>query len=64
MPTQRSMEMGLFTIKETAITRSDGSVIVSKTVKVTGRGQTYFVDKLLGVRPERKGVAADDRALV
>lgn len=48
MPTQRSMEMGLFSIKETAITRSDGSVTVSKTVKVTGRGQTYFVERFLG----------------
>lgn len=50
MPTQRSMEMGLFSIKETAITRSDGSVTVSKTVKVTGRGQTYFVDRFLSNR--------------
>lgn len=48
MPTQRAMELGLFDIKETAITRSDGSVTVSKTVKVTGRGQTYFVDRFLG----------------
>lgn len=48
MPTQKAMEMELFSIKETAITRSDGSVTVSKTVKVTGRGQTYFVDKFLG----------------
>lgn len=48
MPTQRAMEMGLFSIKETAISRSDGSVTVSKTVEVTGRGQTYFVDKFLG----------------
>ena len=50
MPTQRSMEMGLFSIKETAISRSDGSVTVSKTVKVTGRGQTYFVDRFLSNR--------------
>ena len=48
MPTQRSMEMGLFDIKETAISRSDGSVTVSKTVKVTGHGQTYFVERFLG----------------
>lgn len=48
MPTQRSMEMGLFDIKETAITRSDGSITISKTVKVTGKGQTYFVNKFLG----------------
>ena len=48
MPTQRSMEMGLFDIKETAITRSDGSITISKTVKVTGKGQTYFVNRFLG----------------
>ena len=43
-PTQRAMEMGLFKIKETAITHSDGHVTVSKTVKVTGKGQLYFVN--------------------
>lgn len=46
-PTQRSMELGLFEIKETAITHSDGHVTISKTSKVTGKGQTYFVDKFL-----------------
>lgn len=49
-PTQRAMEMGLFRIKETAVTHSDGHVTVSKTVKVTGKGQTYFVNKLLGAK--------------
>ena len=48
MPTQRSMELGLFSIKETAITHADGTVTVSKTVKVTGKGQQYFVEKFLG----------------
>lgn len=48
MPTQRSMELGLFTIKETAITHADGTVTVSKTVKATGKGQQYFVEKFLG----------------
>lgn len=48
MPTQRSMEMGLFTIKETAITHADGMVTVSKTVKVTPKAQIYFVNKFLG----------------
>lgn len=48
MPNQRSMDLGLFTIKETAITHSNGSVSVSKTVKVTGKGQQYFVSKFLG----------------
>ena len=49
-PTQRAMELGLFRIKETAVTHSDGHVTVSKTVKVTGKGQTYFVNKLLGAK--------------
>lgn len=48
MPTQRSMEMGLFTIKETAIPHADGTVTVSKTVKVTPKAQIYFVNKFLG----------------
>lgn len=48
MPTQRSMELGLFSIKETAISRSNGTVSISKTVKVTGKGQQYFVEKFLG----------------
>lgn len=48
MPTQRSMELGLFRIKETAITHSDGHTSVSKTPKVTGKGQTYFVNRYTG----------------
>ncbi|MDO4888132.1 MAG: phage antirepressor KilAC domain-containing protein [Actinomycetaceae bacterium] len=48
MPTQRAMELGLFEVKETAITHSDGHVTVSKTPKVTGKGQQYFVDRFLG----------------
>ena len=51
-PTQRAMELGLFRIKETAVTHSDGHVTVSKTVKVTGKGQAYFVNKLLGAKGE------------
>lgn len=47
-PTQKSMEMGLFEVKETAITHSDGHVTVNKTTKVTGKGQSYFVNKFLG----------------
>lgn len=48
MPTQRSMDMGLFRIKETAISHSDGHTTISKTVKVTGKGQQYFVNLFLG----------------
>lgn len=47
LPTQRSMELGLFEIKETTITHSDGHISISKTVKVTGKGQVYFVNKFL-----------------
>lgn len=45
VPTQRAMEMGLFRIKETAITHSDGHVTINRTPKVTGKGQRYFVDR-------------------
>lgn len=44
MPTQRAMERGLFEIKETAVTHSDGHVTVNKTPKVTGKGQQYFIN--------------------
>ena len=45
MPTQRSMEMELFEVKETSITHSDGHISVSKTPKITGKGQVYFINK-------------------
>ena len=47
MPTQKSMELGLFEIKETASTHADGHTTVSKTTKVTGKGQQYFINKFL-----------------
>lgn len=47
MPTQKSMELDLFEIKETSITHSDGHITVSKTSKVTGKGQQYFINKFL-----------------
>lgn len=47
-PTQKAMELGLFRVKETAITHSDGHVTISKTTKVTGKGQQYFVNYFLG----------------
>lgn len=47
MPSQKSMELGLFEIKETAVTHSDGHITVSKTPKVTGKGQTYFINEFL-----------------
>lgn len=48
VPTQRAMEMGLFRIKETAVTHSDGHVTISRTPKVTGKGQQYFVKRYCG----------------
>ena len=47
MPTQRAMEMGLFEIKETTISNPDGSIRVTKTPKVTGKGQQYFINMFL-----------------
>lgn len=47
MPTQKAMEMKLFRVKETVVTHSDGHTTISKTTKVTGKGQVYFVNKFL-----------------
>lgn len=48
MPTQKSMELGLFEIKERTINNPDGSVRITKTVLITGKGQQYFINKFLG----------------
>lgn len=48
MPTQKSMEMGLFEVKESTVNNPDGSVRINKTTKVTGKGQQYFINKFLG----------------
>ena len=48
MPTQKSMELGLMEIKETAINNPDGSIRLNKTTKVTGKGQIYFVNRYCG----------------
>jgi anti-repressor protein len=47
MPTQKSMDMGLFDIKESTINNPDGSVRINRTTKVTGKGQQYFINKFL-----------------
>ena len=47
MPTQRAMDMGLFEVKESTINNPDGSVRITRTTKVTGKSQTYFVNKFL-----------------
>ena len=54
-PTQRAMELGLFKVKETAITHSDGHVTISKTTTVTGKGLQYFIKLFIG-----KGVNEND----
>ena len=46
-PTQRAQEMGLFEMKQTTINKPDGSILVSTTTKVTGRGQIYFLNKFI-----------------
>lgn len=49
MPTQKSMEMRLFEVEERTITNPDGTTKIRKTTKVTGKGQQYFINKLLAV---------------
>lgn len=58
MPTQKSMEMGLFEIKETSITKPDGSTHISKNTKVTGKGQIYFTNKFAAKDKEAKSLPA------
>ena len=55
MPTQKSMEMELFEVKETTVNNPDGSVRINKTTKVTGKGQQYFINKFLG-EPDKEVV--------
>lgn len=54
MPTQRSVEQGLFRVKQTIITHPDGHIDVKRTPKVTGKGQIYFVNKFLREREVRE----------
>lgn len=49
MPTQKSMELKLFEVKESAINNPDGSVRINRTTKVTGKGQQYFINKFLAI---------------
>lgn len=53
--TQKAMDLGLFRIKETAITHSDGHVTINRTAKVTGKGQTYFVNHYCPKKMEAQG---------
>ena len=48
LPTQRAMDLGLFEIKESTFQNPDGSVRITRTPKVTGKGQIYFIEKLCG----------------
>lgn len=54
MPTQRAMEMGLFEVKESTVTNPDGTVRITRTTKVTGKGQQYFINKFLGDYEEKE----------
>ena len=55
MPKQRYVEQGLFEIKESNVQNPDGSVRITKTTKVTGKGQIYFVNKFLESKGENHG---------
>lgn len=52
MPTQRYLEQGLFEVKESNVQNPDGSIRITRTTKITGRGQLYFVNKFLGWKEE------------
>ena len=52
MPTQKAMEKGLFEVKETTVNNPNGSIHVTKTTKVTGKGQVFFINRFLGVQKE------------
>lgn len=54
MPTQKSMELGLFEVKESTVNNPDGSVRINRTTKVTGKGQQYFINKFLEPRKPDK----------
>ncbi|AGR47163.1 prophage antirepressor [Brevibacillus phage Jimmer1] len=47
MPTQKAMDKGLFEVKESSIANPDGSIRITKTTKVTGKGQIYFINKFI-----------------
>jgi len=48
LPTQKAMDMGLFEIKERTVNNPDGSIKITRTTKVTGKGQVYFINKFVG----------------
>lgn len=50
LPTQRSMELGLFTIKESTVNNPDGSIRITRTPKVTGKGQIYFINMFMDLQ--------------
>lgn len=58
LPTQRSMDMGLFRIKESTHLNGDGVNVTTKTTKVTGKGQQHFINKFLGDRQNSDTLAA------
>lgn len=51
LPTQRAMDLGLFRVQEKAISKPDGSVLLSRTTRVTGKGQLYFTNYFLKKAP-------------
>lgn len=59
LPTQRSMELGLFEIKETCVSHADGHTSISRTPKVTGKGQIYFIGRFLRERDQKTEVVAN-----
>ena len=58
MPTQKSMEMKLFEVRERTVNKPDGSSMITRTTLITGKGQQYFINKLLNNKhPENKNAS-------
>lgn len=56
MPMQRYIEQGLFEVKESNVQNPDGSVRITKTTKITGKGQIYFINKFIGKESDVKEI--------
>lgn len=57
IPTQKAMELGLFEIQESAIVTNSGKEFITKTTRVTGKGQQYFIDRYAKPQPAQGGIA-------
>lgn len=63
LPAQKYIEMGIFKIKKDTVTKSDGTILVTRTPKVTGKGQLYFINKFTGGRTHERQTDISNRSM-